>query len=412
MKSQPKILIFDVPDRRSVPIVGSLGKKYSFHYLVPIHKGFAIQPLVEVGLFLFKPRHTRSMHFVSFNNEDDLYAGLLAFVKKKKFDLVMAFSERSTAILCQHADELKQFTQIAHGSFEDFNTLNDKFSILEVCRRVNVPTPRFVSLEKEADIEKTTQLDFPLVVKCRLASGVKEALRICNNIEDVQRAFRELTNSHTKYSFFPADKLVAEEFIKGNIFDCGLAVDHGRIVAAIPQERTQTIPPEGGFAAAIASRDLPELVEYGKRIFNEVKWIGPAQLEFIYDSKDQTYKLIEINPRFWGSVGLSIKAGVNMGDYTIRIGLGDMEKQETVVAPGGISLEWLLQETLTAEKMRGEQGNLILKHIRKIFSSEVSNFSYSIGTNFLLALPHILSNPKADAKKKNQSASLAKRIFE
>jgi len=141
-------------------------------------------------------------------------------------------------------------------------------------------------------------------------------------------------------------------------------------------------------------------------------WKGPAQLEFILDEKDQTYKLIEVNPRFWGTTGLAVKAGVNIGEYAIRIGLGEQFSHETVIAPPGIDFKWLLQETLTAERMRGKEGNIIWQHIRNIFSRDINNFSYSIGTNILLALPHLVPHTEKSNKKDEIRASLAKRLFE
>jgi hypothetical protein len=61
MKENARILIFDVPDRRSVPIVGTLGKKYHFDYLIPIRKGFWGQFLVILLLKIIKPRFSISI---------------------------------------------------------------------------------------------------------------------------------------------------------------------------------------------------------------------------------------------------------------------------------------------------------------------------------------------------------------
>ena len=130
MKIRPNILIFDVPDRRSLPVTGSLGKKYRFHFLIPIHRGFWIKPFVELIIRILKPRNSSSIQFISFADENELFLGLLSYVQNQSVDLIIAFSERSTAILCEHAKELEKYSHIPFGTIADFNSLNDKYSIL------------------------------------------------------------------------------------------------------------------------------------------------------------------------------------------------------------------------------------------------------------------------------------------
>ncbi|HUV15317.1 MAG TPA: ATP-grasp domain-containing protein [Pelolinea sp.] len=334
------------------------------------------------------------------------------YLEKYKIDVVLAFSERSTAVLCENKNKLNQLTSVPYGSFSDFNTLNDKYTVLKVCKKVKVPTPKFIGVEKIEDLPNVEKLGFPIVLKCCLASGVKEAFRICRSTNELRKGYIELTSRESSYSYFKCDRLVAEGFVEGPIFDCGFAVNKGEVISAVAQERLWTIPPEGGFGAYNITRDIPELVEYGRKIFREISWTGPAQLEFIFDQKDKAYKLIEINPRFWGTLGLSIKAGVNIAEDVIQIGLRNMNLEERISASAGVTFEWLLQETLTAEKMRGSKGNLIFSHIKRIFGREVNNFSYSIGANILLSIPHLAAYFSCPNKPHSSSISLAKKLFE
>ena len=39
---------------------------------------------------------------------------------------------------------------------------------------------------------------------------------------------------------------------------------------------------------------------------NVSKWNGLIMLEYLYDSKASVYKLIEANPRIWGSIMLGL----------------------------------------------------------------------------------------------------------
>jgi predicted ATP-grasp superfamily ATP-dependent carboligase len=42
-----------------------------------------------------------------------------------------------------------------------------------------------------------------------------------------------------------------------------------------------------------------------------MNFYGVAEIEFVIDQRDSTPKLMEINPRFWGSIQGAINAGVD-----------------------------------------------------------------------------------------------------
>jgi len=46
-------------------------------------------------------------------------------------------------------------------------------------------------------------------------------------------------------------------------------------------------------------------------LLKKMEWHGPAQVEFKMDSRDKTPKLMEVNSKFWGTLDLSIQAGID-----------------------------------------------------------------------------------------------------
>ncbi len=411
MRDKKRILIIDPPDRRSIPVVGSLGRLYDFHYLIPIRKGYSLQKLIETGVAICKPRHARSVSFLSFDAEEDLSFNLYQCLEQCDMDAVLAFSERSTALLCTLKPSLTRIV-VPYGSLNDFNTLNDKYLVARLAEKLAVPAPRFVFVESEADLQTAAGLGFPLVLKCCRASGVKEALRICRDVEELAQSYRELHSQKARYSFFPCKQLIAQEFISGKIYDGCFAVKDGQVLASSTQIREWTIPVSGGVGAYNKTVNVPEIHQYGKMLFEEVRWTGPAQLEFIRDEKDGQYKLIEINPRFWGTLGLSVKAGVNFAHYVIAAGLNETLPPPPSTIEDGIDFKWLLQETLAAELLQGKGKRTIIRHLFQIFSPEVNNFSYSIMANLMASAPFVLSALGGQkAKQQKQTQSLANRLF-
>ena len=183
-------------------------------------------------------------------------------------------------------------------------------------------------------------------------------------------------------------------------------------MASITQKRDWTIPLSGSLGARNTTHHAPELIKYGELLFNKIKWTGPAQLEFIYDEKQNKFNLIEINPRFWGTFALSIKADMKIAESIIQSIIFGASHSYQKTTPEGIVFEWLLQETYTAERLQGKSWTVIFNHLKRIFNKEINNFSYSFGINLLLALPYILNNPMKNKPNNRTSKSLAKKLFE
>jgi hypothetical protein len=58
-------------------------------------------------------------------------------------------------------------------------------------------------------------------------------------------------------------------------------------------------------------------------MLDALKWHGIAMVEFRQDSRDGEYKLMEINPKFWGSLDLALAAGADFPADLCRIAVGE-----------------------------------------------------------------------------------------
>jgi predicted ATP-grasp superfamily ATP-dependent carboligase len=77
--------------------------------------------------------------------------------------------------------------------------------------------------------------------------------------------------------------------------------------------RTRQHPVEFGRVTTHAETvRLPELEDMGRRVLDAMGYRGISEVEFMRDPRDGTFKLIEINARFWAWHSLAIKAGVDL----------------------------------------------------------------------------------------------------
>ena len=70
-------------------------------------------------------------------------------------------------------------------------------------------------------------------------------------------------------------------------------------------------------------------------------WVGVAMVEFRVDSRDNVPKLMEVNPRFWGSLQLSILSGVDF-PYLLYKMLTEGDVEPRMNYKENVECRWML----------------------------------------------------------------------
>jgi hypothetical protein len=116
--------------------------------------------------------------------------------------------------------------------------------------------------------------------------------------------------------------------------------DSGRVVAWFAHERLRDVRPTGSGSCVRRSVALAgRLREPAQRLLAEMRWHGPAMVEFRDDEREEP-RLMEVNGRFWTSLQLAIEAGVDFPNLWLSILFG-----QRVAPPDGytegIVVRWL-----------------------------------------------------------------------
>ena len=99
-----------------------------------------------------------------------------------------------------------------------------------------------------------------------------------------------------------------------------MLAQEGRVVASFCHRRLREYPVSGGPSAACESVRDERLTRYASAVIRELGWTGVAMVEF---KKDDDYRLLEVNPRFWGSLPLATLAGINFPHLLCRQAMGE-----------------------------------------------------------------------------------------
>ena len=81
--------------------------------------------------------------------------------------------------------------------------------------------------------------------------------------------------------------------------------------ASFAYRRVREYPITGGPSAVRESIWHPDLQQCAERLLAALGWVGVAMVEFKEHPRDGRPKLLEVNPRFWGSLHHAIVCGVD-----------------------------------------------------------------------------------------------------
>ena len=117
---------------------------------------------------------------------------------------------------------------------------------------------------------------------------------------------------------------------------------NGKVVVDFMHERVRETPPTGGASSCAKSIYLDDLKEQGLRIISELKWSGPAMIEFKRHNDSNKLFFMEINPKLWGSLDLAISSGVNIPQMIVNVHSDKNIKHTKKAYKLGLKYSWIL----------------------------------------------------------------------
>ena len=95
------------------------------------------------------------------------------------------------------------------------------------------------------------------------------------------------------------------------------------VLAGIVYGKTRWYPPSGGSSVLNFSADRPDIIEMARRMLVHLRWEGFCDFDFVDDPRDDTAKLVEINPRFPESLRMGTSLGLDFPMMMYRLASGE-----------------------------------------------------------------------------------------
>lgn len=247
------------------------------------------------------PDPTRSMaRFADF---------MLAFARRGRCGVLLPMSDHTTLFASRYREELAPHVRTAVPDWQALLLANDKPKLLGFARQMGIDVPATHSPRGRAELEEVARsMRYPCVVKPRKGAGAVAVSYPSSPDEllSVWEAPRRRSDEVYDYA-----SLIVQEYVPGEVHDVCAMFDRGRPVAVTSERRIKMFPLSGGRTIVGQMTDQPELKDKAVALLERLRWHGPADVEFKIDSRDGRPKLMEVNARFWGILGLAIEAGID-----------------------------------------------------------------------------------------------------
>jgi predicted ATP-grasp superfamily ATP-dependent carboligase len=245
------------------------------------------------------------------------------YARAHQVDVVLPIGDATTRSLSKHLQLVSDATAVPVAGWPAMAIASSKRLTMPFAQRVGLDVPR--TFARPADVDR-----FPVVVKRSSGSG---GVRYVNDSTELR-------------TVDPSD-VVIQEWIPGPGHGFFALFEHGGERATFMHRRIREFPITGGASTAAESFYDADLEEFGLRLLRALEWHGVAMVEVKRDARDGRFKLMEINPKFWGSLDLSIAAGVDFPWATVQMALGGLDGP----APpydGNMRFQWVFDDLMRA----------------------------------------------------------------
>jgi predicted ATP-grasp superfamily ATP-dependent carboligase len=242
-----------------------------------------------------------------------------------------------TYVVSRHLERLKAIgpTAIPVAPFHTIKRLHKKNEVTALAASLGIPTPATIMPSNSGDIRAfCAQYGAPVVLKRISSSGARGVFYL--DARDV----RDLNGAAPDGAQLGSDFML-QQYVPGTGYGVSMLFNRGRLRASFTHRRLREKTATGGISTIRVGVVQRELEEYARRLLESVKFHGVAMVEFKHDERTGKSWLIEVNPRFWGSLGLAIQSGVDFPNLLYRMALdGDVEPVTTYRT--GLVVRWLL----------------------------------------------------------------------
>ena len=304
------VLVTDGHWRKTLAVVRSLGRK-------GIHVTVGERTFLNTSFFS-KYCNRRIVYPSPRRYPEQFIQFLLEETKRNHYDCFLPMEEETLLLLARHQSEISKYTYLLIPDLKKIEFVRDKRNLIQFAETQGIPVPK--------TLYSPPSLPLPpwgggegegFVIKPRISSG-SFGIAYLKRREDLIPLYQKV---HAKYPFPLIQEWIPDG---GGVFGLSALFDEvSNVKAAFVHRKLRMYPVQGGPSTLREGVHHPQVMELGLSLLKSLNWRGVAMVEFKVDPRDGIPKLMEVNPRFWGSLQLAIASGVDFPYLILRMAQGE-----------------------------------------------------------------------------------------
>jgi len=231
---------------------------------------------------------------------------LREFILKRGHDMVVLADDCMLAAVSEHYDDLRDITRVACPAPAVTRLVLDKSATLKIAQNCGIYVPRTEVVRNSSQLQDLVGgMPFPWIVKPAEKQARPEEVKTCSLATSDEVATR-----FPKGQQFDPPMLV-QEYCAGAGVGVEILLHKGECVAAFQHRRLKEFPYSGGYSVTAIAEPLDRsLFQSSLNLLRALQWDGIAMVEYKVDAAGRAV-LMEVNGRYWGTIGLPISAGID-----------------------------------------------------------------------------------------------------
>lgn len=221
---------------------------------------------------------------------------------------------KSMHVLTEHCAFVEGYYDCLLVDHATYLEANNTQTLLKKADEIGVHVPVTTWLHEKDGSETIGMLAdrivYPVVIKYR--EGEKLPLKAKERYEIIEERSSFIAH-YSRMHEIQSSPLV-QEYVRGKGFGVSAVFDeNSRPIEIFMHERLREYPISGGPSTFCKSVWDEQMVSQAIRLLSELNWKGYAMVEF-KGYLGGPFRLMEINPRFWGSMPLSLVSGCDLAN--------------------------------------------------------------------------------------------------
>ena len=238
--------------------------------------------------------------------KDEKFISTIAdIIKKEKIQLLVPIVDYEFDKVGANIDEFKKLGCItAISSPQTIAIANEKEKTFKFFKEIGIDTP---TTWMPSELPNPKDIKYPIFIKPRTGRASLDVYKI-NNVDDLQRHLKDV------------DDPVLQEYVTGKEYTIDVLSDFSsRVIGIVPRQRVET---KVGISYKGKTVDDPIMIEKAKLIAEKMKNVGHCNIQ-LFVTAEGRYCFFEINPRYAGTLTLTVAAGMNSPYLLCKMALGD-----------------------------------------------------------------------------------------